>query len=95
MWDVQDRLDLPVAGARMVYASCILGNAALEGEFKIDHSDAKGKNVVLTYKPGSGMGVTVLNKNLIMLKVPKDLPIKNFKIIYHQPSVVKKTVRKK
>jgi len=30
MWDVQDQLDLPVAGARMVYASGILDNAALE-----------------------------------------------------------------
>ena len=64
----------------MVYASGILGNAVLEGELKIDHSDAKGENVILTYKLGSGMGATVLNKNLIMLNVPKDLPFKISKL---------------
>jgi len=95
MWDVQYQLDLPVAGARVVYASGILGNAALEGELKIDHSDAKGENVILTYKPDSGMGATVLNKNLIILNVPKDSPVENLKIIYLQPSTVKKTVRRK
>ena len=95
MLDVQDQLVLPVARARMVYASGILGNAALEGELKIDHSDAKGESVILTYKPDSGMGAAVLNKNFIMLNVPKDSLVKNFKIIYLQPSALKKTGRKK
>ena len=93
--DVQDRMDLPISGEPTFYASNILGNAAVEGELTIEHLDAKGAEVIVTYKQGSGMGATVLNKNLIILNVPKDSPVENFKIIYLQPSTVKKTVRRK
>ena len=93
--DVQDRMDLPISGEPTFYASNILGNAAVEGELTIEHLDAKGAEVIVTYKQGSGMGATVLNKNLIILHVPKDSPVENFKIIYLQPSTVKKTVRRK
>ena len=74
----------------MVYASGILGNAVLEGELKIDHSGAKVENVILTYKLGSGMGATVLNKNLIMLNVPKDLPFKISKLFITSHPLLKK-----
>ena len=40
----------------MVYASNILGNAAVEGELTIEHLDAKGAEVIVTYKQGSGVG---------------------------------------
>lgn len=93
--DVQDRLDLPISGEPMVYASNILGNAAVEGELTIEHLDAKGAEVIVTYKQGSGMGATVLNQRLIMLNVPKDVSVKSFKIIYPEPLAVKKTMRRK
>jgi len=44
--------------------------------------DAEGAEVVLTYKQGARMGATVLNQRVIMLNVPKDVPVKSFKIIY-------------
>ena len=93
--DVQDRLDLPISGEPTVYASNILGNAAVEGELTIEHLDAKGAEVIVTYKQGSGMGATVLNQRLIMLNVPKDVSVKSFKIIYPEPLAVKKTMRRK
>ena len=93
--DVQDRLDLPISGEPTVYASNILGNAAVEGELTIEHLDAKGAEVIVTYKQGSGMGATVLNQRLIMLNVPKDVSVKSFQIIYPEPLAVKKTMRRK
>ncbi|MDB2398947.1 hypothetical protein N9W18_03340 [Planktomarina sp.] len=95
MWDVQDRLDLPISGEPTVYASNILGNAAVEGELTIKHLDAKGADVIVTYKQGLGMGATVLNQRLIMLNVPKDVSVKRFKIIYPEPLAIKKSMRKK
>ena len=82
MRDLQERLDLTVVGAPRVYASDILGNAALEGELTIARLDAAGAEVILTYKRGARMGATVLNQRVIMLNVPKNVPVKSFKIIY-------------
>lgn len=93
--DVQDRLDLPISGEPTVYASNILGNAAVEGELTIEHLDAKGAELIVTYKQGSGMGATVLNQRLIMLNVPKDVSVKSFRIIYPEPLAVKKSMRRK
>ena len=93
--DVQDRWDLPISGEPAVYASNILGNAAVEGELTIEHLDAKGADVIVTYKQGSGMGATVLNQRLIMLNVPKDVSVKSFRIIYPEPLAVKKSMRRK
>ena len=95
MWDVQDRLDLPISGEPTVYASNILGNAAVEGELTIKHLDAKGADVIVTYKQGLGMGATVLNQRLFMLNVPKDVSVKRFKIIYPELLAIKKSMRKK
>jgi hypothetical protein len=78
-----------------VYASDILGNAALEGELTIARLDAEGAEVILTYKPGSRMGPTVLNQRVIILNVPKDVPVKSFKIIYPHTAAAQKYIRRK
>ena len=70
MRDLQERLDLTVVGAPRLYASDILGNAALEGELTIARLDAEGAEVILTCKQGARMGATVLNQRVIMLNVP-------------------------
>ena len=93
--DVQDRMDLPISGEPTFYASNILGNAAVEGELTIEHLDAKGAEVIVTYKQGLGMGAAVLNQPLIMLNVPKDVSVKSCRIIYPEPLAVKKTMRRK
>ena len=82
MRGLQERLNLTVVGSPRVYASDILGNVALESELTIARLDAEGAEVILTYKQGSRMGATVLNQRVIMLNVPKDVPVKSFKIIY-------------
>jgi len=82
-------------GAPRVYASDILGNAALEGELTIARLDAEGAEVILIYKQGSRMGATVLNQRLIMLNVPKDVPVKSFKIIYPHTAAAQKYIRRK
>ena len=82
-------------GAPRVYASDILGNAALEGELTIARLDAEGAEVILTYKQGSRMGATVLNQRVIMLNVPKDVPVKSFKIIYPHTAAAQKYIRRK
>ena len=78
-----------------MYASDILGNAALEGELTIARLDAEGAEVILIYKQGSRMGATVLNQRLIMLNVPKDVPVKSFKIIYPHTAAAQKYIRRK
>ena len=78
-----------------MYASDILGNAALEGELTIARLDAEGAEVILTYKQGSEMGATVLNQRLILLSVPKDVPVKSFKIIYPHTAAAQKYIRRK
>lgn len=93
--DVQDRLDLPISGEPTVYASNILGNAAVEGELTIEHLDAKGAEVIVTYKQGSGMGATVLNQRLIMLNVPKDVSVKSFKNHLSRAACCQKNYAKK
>jgi hypothetical protein len=90
MQDLQERLDLTVVGAPRVYASDILGNAALERELTIARLDADGAEVILTYKQGSRMGAKVLNQRVIMLNVPKDVPVKSFKIIYPHSAAAQK-----
>ena len=95
MRDLQERLDLTVVGAPRVYANDILGNAALEGELTIARLDAEGAEVILTYKQGSRMGATVLNQRVNTLNVPKDVPVKCFKIIYHHTAAAQKYIRKK
>ena len=90
MQDLQERLDLTVVGAPRVYASDILGNAALERESTIARLDADGAEVILTYKQGSRMGAKVLNQRVIMLNVPKDVPVKSFKIIYPHSAAAQK-----
>ena len=90
MQDLQKRLDLTVVGAPRVYASDILGNAALERELTIARLDADGAEVILTYKQGSRMGAKVLNQRVIMLNVPKDVPVKSFKIIYPHSAAAQK-----
>ena len=95
MRDLQERLDLTVVGAPRVYANDILGNAALEGELTIARLDAEGAEVILTYKQGSRMGATVLNQRVIMLNVPKDVPVKSFKIIYPHTAAAQKYIRRK
>ena len=92
MRELQDRLDLPIASTGMVYASDILGNTAMEGELTIERMDAKGAEVSLTYQQGSAVGATVLNQRVIMLNLPKDVPVKSFKIIYHPPGGAKKNL---
>ena len=82
MRGLQERLNLTVVGSPRLYASDILGNVALESELTIARLDAEGAEVILTYKQGSRMGATVLNQRVIMLNVPKDVPVKSFKIIY-------------
>jgi hypothetical protein len=90
MQDLQERLDLTVVGAPRVYDSDILGNAALERELTIARLDADGAEVILTYKQGSRMGAKVLNQRVIMLNVPKDVPVKSFKIIYPHSAAAQK-----
>jgi hypothetical protein len=90
MQDLQERLDLTVVGAPRVYASDILGNTALERELTIARLDADGAEVILTYKQGSRMGAKVLNQRVIMLNVPKDVPVKSFKIIYPHSAAAQK-----
>ena len=90
MRDLQERLDLTVVGAPRVYASDILGNAALEGELTIARLGAEGAEVFLTYKQGARMGLTVLNQRVIMLNVPQDVPVKSFKIIYPHTAAAQK-----
>jgi hypothetical protein len=46
--------------------------------------------VILIYKRGSRAGAVVLNQRLILLNVPKDVALKNFKIIYEQSATTKK-----
>ena len=48
--------------------------------------------VSLTYQQGSAVGATVLNQRVIMLNLPKDVPVKSFKIIYHPPGGAKKNL---
>ena len=51
--------------------------------------------MVLTYKQGARMGATVLNQRVIMLNVPKDVPVKSFKIIYPHTAAAQKYIRRK
>ena len=51
--------------------------------------------MILTYKQGSRMGATVLNQRVIMLNVPKDVPVKSFKIIYPHTAAAQKYIRRK
>lgn len=95
MRDLQERLDLTDVRAPRVYANDILGNAALEGELTIARLDAEGAEVILTYKQGSRMGATVLNQRVNMLNVPKDVPVKCFKITYHHTAAAQKYIRRK
>jgi hypothetical protein len=81
MRDLHERLNVPIAARSKVYGSDILGNAAWEGELTIKGLDAAGAEVILTYKRGSRAGAAVLNQRLILLNLPKDMALKNFKII--------------
>ena len=90
MRDLHERLNVPIAARSKVYGSDILGNATWEGELTIKGLDASGAEVVLTYKRGSRAGAAVLNQRLILLNVPKDVALKNFKIIYEQSATTKK-----
>ena len=51
--------------------------------------------MILIYKRGSRGGAAVLNQRLILLNVPKDVALKNFKIIYEQPVTAKKALGRK
>ena len=95
MRDLHERLNVPIAARSKVYGSDILGNAAWEGELTIKGLDAAGAEVILTYKRGSRAGAAVLNQRLILLSLPKDVALKNFKIIYEQPATAKKALRRK
>ena len=95
MRDLPERLNVPIAARSKVYVSDILGNAAWEGELTIKGLDAAGAEVSLTYKRGSRAGAAVLNQRLILLSLPKDVALKNFKIIYEQPATAKKALRRK
>jgi hypothetical protein len=95
MRDLHERLNVPIAARSKVYVSDILGNAAWEGELTIKGLDAVGAEVILTYKRGSRAGAAVLNQRLILLSLPKDVALKNFKIIYEQPATAKKALRRK
>ena len=95
MRDLQERLDLTDVRAPRVYANDILGYAALEGELTIARLDAEGAEVILTYKQGSRMGATVLNQRVNMLNVPKDVPVKCFKITHHHTAAAQKYIRRK
>ena len=95
MRDLHERLNVPIAARSKVYVSDILGNAAWVGELTIKGLDAAGAEVILTYKRGSRAGAAVLNQRLILLSLPKDVALKNFKIIYEQPATAKKALRRK
>ena len=95
MRDLHERLNVPIAARSKVYGSDILGNAAWEGELTIKGLDAAGAEVILIYKRGSRAGAAVLNQRLILLSLPKDVALKNFKIIYEQPATAKKALRRK
>ena len=95
MRDLHERLDLHIAARSMVYISDILGNAAWEGELTIKGLDAAGAELILTYKRGSRAGAAVFNQRLILLSLPKDVALKDFKIIYDQPAMAKKALRRK
>ena len=95
MRDLHERLNVPIAARSKVYVSDILGNAAWEGELTIKGLDAAGAEVILIYKRGSRAGAAVLNQRLVLLSLPKDVALKNFKIIYEQPATAKKALRRK
>jgi hypothetical protein len=72
-----------------------LATLLLKAKLTIARLDAEGAEVILTYKQGSRMGATVLNQRVIMLNVPKDAPVKSFKIIYPHTAAAQKYIRRK